>query len=290
MAIDLTTTPSALAQPDLSGEASLILIYGAPDLGKRFPLTRESTVGRDEGNEIRIDLSFVSRQHARFRRYDGAWHVTDLGSRNGTHVNGRPAAGEVPLVNGDQVRIGGAIFKYLEGGNVEALFHEEIYRLTIFDALTKIANKRHFLDFLEREIARARRYGSPLALAMLDIDHFKALNDGHGHQAGDQVLEQFAAVLSRPVRREQLLARYGGEEFALVLPELDPPQVLAFCEAERQHVADEAFSWQGKRLSVTVSIGAAILTPEMERAELIREADARLYEAKRTGRNRVVMA
>src|SRR5581483_3827403 len=226
--------------------------------------------------------SFVSRQHARLTCRGDSWSVHDLGSRNGTQVNGIAVTNPVTLDNGDQIKI-------VAGGNVEALFHEEIYRMTIFDGLTKVHNKRYLLDFLDREIARARRYESPLALAMLDIDHFKKLNDTYGHQAGDYVLEQVAGAIGSAVRREQLLARYGGEEFAIVLPELTPEQVLAFCENVRARVAEGKYVFNEETLSVTVSVGAAMLTGSMEREQLFQAADAKLYEAKRRGRNRVAM-
>jgi two-component system, cell cycle response regulator len=286
---DSTRTNLRAVGPRLSEDACLILIYGGSDLGKRFPLLHDTTIGRDTSNDLCIDMSFVSRQHARVTRRDSLWFIEDLGSRNGTQINGIPVQGVVRLDNGDQIKVGGAIFKYIAGGNVEALFHEEIYRMTIFDGLTKVHNKRYLLDFLEREIARARRYSSPLSMAMLDIDHFKLLNDTYGHPAGDHVLERVAAVIGTQVRREQLLARYGGEEFALVLPELDPAQVLAFCESARQRVATERYEFAEKSLTVTVSIGAAILGGRMDRDELIQAADAQLYEAKRAGRNRVMM-
>ena len=277
------------AQP-AGGTACLILIYGSTDLGKRFELSRDTTIGRDTSNDICIDMSFVSRQHARVTRNEQFWFVEDLGSRNGTQVNGQPIEGVTRLDNGDQIKIGGAIFKYIAGGNVEALFHEEIYRMTIFDALTKVHNKRYLIDFLEREIARSRRYSSPLSMAMIDIDHFKSLNDTYGHQAGDAVLEHVAAAINSLVRREQLIARYGGEEFALVLPELDARQIREFCEHIRHHVAGEAYVFAEKSLKVTISIGVAMLDGTMDRDELIQAADAQLYEAKRGGRNRVAMS
>jgi len=289
MGSESTRTNLLAVSPLVSEDACLILIYGAQDLGKRFELKHDTTIGRDPSNDICIDMSFVSRQHARVTRKETRWFVEDLGSRNGTQINGIPAEGVKRLDNGDQIKVGGAIFKYIAGGNVEALFHEEIYRMTIFDGLTKIHNKRYLIDFLEREIARSRRYSSPLSLAMLDIDHFKTFNDKHGHQAGDYVLERVASTIASLVRREQLIARYGGEEFALVLPELDAVQVRGFCDSIRQRVASESYVFAGKTMRVTVSIGAAMLEEEMDRDELITAADAQLYDAKRSGRNRVKM-
>ncbi len=289
MGLDATRTIIDPGGLNVSGEACLILIYGGPDLGKRFALTKDATIGREATADICIDMSFVSRQHAKLTRRDDRWFVEDLGSRNGTQVNGTTVTTPTRLDNGDQVKVGGAIFKYIAGGNVETLFHEEIYRMTIFDGLTKVHNKRYLLDFLEREIARARRYESPLALIMLDIDHFKSLNDTYGHQAGDYVLERVAAAIDSVVRREQLLARYGGEEFAIVLPELTPPQVHAFAESVRARVASEGYVFGDETLTVTVSAGAAMLRDTMEREDLIQAADAKLYEAKRGGRNKVMM-
>jgi two-component system cell cycle response regulator len=269
--------------------ASLVLIYGGPELGKRFELRQDAVIGRDPSCDIVVDMSFVSRQHARLTRNGSEWLIEDLGSRNGTQVNGAPAEALTPLRNGDQIKAGGAIFKFLAGGNVEALFHEEIYRMTIFDALTKVHNKRYALDFLDREIARARRYASPLTLVILDLDHFKAVNDTHGHQAGDLVLEEAASRIAALIRREQLFARYGGEEFMLVLPELDREQVRDVCESVRNAIAAEPFDFDGTPLKVTISLGGAMLDDAMDRDALIGAADAQLYAAKRAGRNRVVL-
>lgn len=272
-------------------DACLVLIYGAPDLGKRFELKTDITIGRDRSNDIVIEAADVSRQHARVeRREQGQWWITDLASRNGTRRNGEVLSETTTLANGDLISIGGVIFKYIAGGNIEALFHEEIYRMTIFDGLTKIANKRRLLDFLDREVARAVRYGSRLSLAMLDVDLFKEINDKHGHPAGDMVLEQMAAAMNGIVRREQLLARYGGEEFAVVMPELDRPELEAFCEKLRVTVESETFEFHGERIPVTVSVGAAMFEAPMTRDELIERADQELYRAKKAGRNVVSVA
>jgi len=286
---ETTSKGSPIAASGAPEEACLILIYGGPDLGRKFELTRDITVGREPSNEILLDSSHVSRQHARFFRRNDDWLVADLGSTNGTQLNGRDISGDTPLMSGDLVKVGGAIFKYIAGGNIEALFHEEIYRMTIFDGLTKIHNKRYFLDFLEREVARARRYGSALALIMFDIDHFKKLNDEHGHPAGDHVLEHVSEVVTQMIRREQLFARYGGEEFSIVLPELEIDQVALFAENVRKGVEEARFEFAGVEMKVTISLGAAALDTTMTRDQLIKAADQQLYKAKRDGRNRVAL-
>ena len=290
MNLESTQTLLTGERPDAPDHACLILIHGGMELGKRYELTKDVTIGREAANDICLDLQFISRQHARVSRRGDGWFIADLGSRNGTQINGQLIDRETPLHNGDHVKVGGAIFKYVAGGNIEALFHEEIYRMTIFDALTGVHNKRYLLDFVDREIARARRFKSPLSLAMVDIDHFKSLNDTYGHQAGDSVLERVAQCTAKMVRREQLVARYGGEEFSLVLPELEPDQVRAFCEAIRSGIEAQSYEFEGSTLKVTVSIGVAPLTATMERDDLFQAADAQLYESKRNGRNRVSIA
>ena len=122
------------------------------------------------------------------------------------------------LRNGDFIKIGGAIFKYISGDNIEQLYYEEIYRMAIYDGLTMIYNKRYFVEFLEREMARCGRYNRPLTLVLFDVDHFKKVNDNFGHLAGDHVLKQISDIISQgTIRKEECFARYG--EFAICLPD-----------------------------------------------------------------------
>jgi diguanylate cyclase (GGDEF)-like protein len=270
--------------------ACVVTIYGG-ELGRRIKLPpREIIIGRDEDNAIHVALETISRRHARLFPHDGAHCVEDLGSTNGTFVNEQEIVQPTPLRNGDLIRCGGAVFKFIEGGNVEALYHEEIYRLTITDGLTQVANKRHFADFLEREIARATRHGRPLALVIFDVDLFKRTNDEYGHLAGDRVLQGIASVVARQVRRDELIARYGGEEFAVVLPETSVEEAALFCERIRAEVEGERFEFDGEPLRATISLGAAALEHDDTVDTLVARADAHLYRAKQTGRNRVVAA
>lgn len=273
--------------PAWNGEACLVLLYGHGELGKRHTLSESMTLGRGSDNDLSLDLEDVSRQHARLTPEEEGWAVEDMGSTNGTLVNGAIIQERTLLRNGDLLKVGRAIFKYIEGGNIEALFHEEIYQLTVTDGLTKIPNKRYLMDFLDRELARASRYGSPLTAVMMDIDHFKGLNDQFGHLAGDEVLARLAGAISSCIRREQLFARYGGEEFCLVLPELEPPQVDGLCEAVRVAVERAKFIFEEGTVQVTLSLGAAAFESGMSRSQLLEAADAQLYLAKKRGRNRV---
>ncbi len=266
--------------------ACLVQIYGN-DLGKRFPISDEVTIGRSEDCTIVVSVPNVSRRHARVFVDGERWWIEDLGSTNGTQVNDVEIDGPRPLSNGDLVTTGGLVFKFIVGGNVEALYHEEIYRLTILDGLTGVHNKRFFLEFLEREVARALRHARPLTLVMLDLDHFKEINDTFGHLAGDAVLKRVAQAIGGRVRRDELLARYGGEEFAVVLPETDLEGALTFAEKVRSEVERSKFSFDGQDIRVTVSVGVSILRSGDDSEALIAAADAELYRAKREGRNRV---
>ncbi len=212
-----------------------------------------------------------------------------LQSTNGTFVNDVPAS-ICKLKDGDYLRVGNCIYRFLAGGNVEAEYHEEIYRLTIIDALTDIHNKRYLLEFLDRELSRSARYLRPLSLIMFDIDRFKGINDEFGHLGGDFTLRELAACVKGSIRKEELFARYGGEEFVIVLPETPQENGIFVAERLRGLVEHHLFQYEGKAYPVTVSLGVAAtngdeaLTP----LDLIRQADEKLYNAKNSGRNRVV--
>lgn len=273
-----------------SGQTCLVLIYPpGPEMGRRFPLlSNEIVLGRGSDCDIHVDRDSVSRRHARVFRNGASWSVEDLQSTNGTYVNDVPVT-KSTLRDADFVKIGAAIFKFLSGSTIEASYHEEIYRMTIVDALTGAHNKRYFLEFLEREIARCARYRRSLSLLMFDIDHFKVINDTHGHLTGDYVLRELSRRLLGRVRREELLARYGGEEFAAVLPETDLAGARTFAEHIRHLIADQSFEYEGDRFDVTISVGVAALEGEdVDVTTFIKTADENLYQAKREGRNRVI--
>jgi diguanylate cyclase (GGDEF)-like protein len=274
------------------GEACLVLLHPpGPDIGRRTPLTQRSYVIGRENADLVIPRSAVSRQHSTLVMDDeGEWWLADLGSTNGTFVN-EEKIDRRQLQDGDQIRFGDAIFKFLNGQNIESAYHEEIYRMTILDGLTGIHNKRYFLEFLEREIAVASRHHHPLALVMFDVDHFKKVNDQRGHLAGDAVLKELAMRIKGRVRREDLFARYGGEEFACVLCSTGLEGGVVFAESLRQIVAERPTYFDNQPIPFTISLGVAAVTQDtIDASSLIRAADERLYEAKRGGRNRVIPA
>lgn len=281
------TNVSSLLQEASAGTECLVVIYGA-NIGRKYELFEDTlTIGRDPENTIVLPSDSVSRKHARIERYQDQRFITDLNSTNGTYVNDRAVRPRARIESGDHIKIGDTIFKYLMGDHVEAAYFEEIYRMMVTDGLTQVANKRALEDFLDKEVARARRYGRNLSVLMLDLDHFKQVNDQFGHLTGDVVLKEVAATIRQRIRREELFARYGGEEFVVVLPETDATRALEFAETLRRMVEAKTITFEGQVIRVTVSVGAAQFDPagHMTPEELIKAADQNLYMAKSRGRN-----
>jgi two-component system cell cycle response regulator len=283
----VVTAISRLSDRAPGNEACLVVIYG-DELGKKYNLNASSLlIGRSSKCDIQIDQESTSRNHSKIVNTGKSILIRDLGSTNGTHVNDEPIE-EYTLRDGDFIKIGRTIFKFLTGGNIENAYHEEIYRLTTIDGLTQISNKRHFLETLEREIARGQRYRRPLSLVMFDLDHFKTINDTFGHLAGDYVLKHLASAVKQRIRREDVFARYGGEEFAIVLPEISIGAAMTLAEKIRQLVERHEFRFEKTKIAVTISVGVASTDDrDLDAETLIKLADEQLYAAKAGGRNQV---
>jgi diguanylate cyclase (GGDEF)-like protein len=200
---------------------------------------------------------------------------------------------------GGMITLGAAGWMIGRRDDVLARRNEELSALTATlqtisttDAGTGIANRRAFDQRLAVEVARANRYHTPLTLVMIDLDHFKALNDRAGHVAGDEVLRSVAAVLEREKRAGDMVARFGGEEFAAILPHTGARASLAWAERVRQLISGLRVAAAQRRtpaaLTVTASFGLAEASASEEPRRLVEQADGALYRAKRLGRNRVV--
>jgi diguanylate cyclase (GGDEF)-like protein len=269
------------------GDACIVVIYGT-ELGRRVQLSGAPfEIGRSSSNDLFIDQESISRHHARIS-FDGtSYFIADLGSTNGTYVNDELVR-EQRLRDGDQVRIGRSILKFMTGENVEVHYHEEIYRLMTVDGLTQIFNRRYFDEALEREVNRSRRYTRVLSLIVFDLDHFKLINDTYGHLVGDSMLRLISSAVKPRLRREDIFARTGGEEFAVLLPEIGLDGALITAEKVRSIVQASPLKHEQEQIRCTVSLGVAMLgTVEGTPEDLYKRADERLYEAKQAGRNRV---
>ena len=274
-----------------SGQACLVVIHARlhSDLGRRYLLDKDAiAIGRGRDNDIVLSSDSVSRRHSRLERRADGIYVIDLASTNGTYVNdSNEPVKERRLERGDQLRIGATIFKYLSGSDIEVQYHEIIFQMTVTDGLTNLANRKQLDAVLQEEIARARRHERDLAVLMLDIDHFKGINDTYGHLVGDSVLRNLATILQRRLRPTDRLGRYGGEEFCAILPETSLLNAARIAEELRALVEAHSFVAEDTPVRVTVSIGAGALEAGMSVADMYRSADEMLYKAKRTGRNRV---
>ena len=276
---------------DFEKDCCLVQIY-PPDVIDGMMLLEEETIriGRDFECDLSIEDGNVSRRHAEVCRCETGHKIYDLGSTNGTFVNGKRVSEQV-LVSGDRIAVGSFIFKYLSAGCIETHYHEAVYSSLTRDALTGAFNKRYLLESLQREIARSRREKSPLAVVMMDIDRFKNTNDTHGHLVGDQVLREFGQRLLSLCREDDLFARYGGEEFCLLLASTSPEQAATIAERCRNEIAQTPFTTEAGPLQITASFGGECFPGDTRKKpnELIAAADARLYVAKKSGRNRVVI-
>lgn len=284
--VTVTTDREAIgAKAARAGSAMLIVLVGGRR-GERAVLGDEKFVlGRGSAADLVIDSDSVSRAHAYIERRGSGHFLVDNDSTNGSYVNYKRLR-EKELRDGDQIQIGHAMLKYLSGDNIETAYHEEFRRLARRDALTGALNRTTYEEEVRVALAAAERRGKDLSLILFDLDHFKAVNDTHGHTAGDLVLsfvgERMVAITQEP----HLFARVGGEEFA-VLFHGSIEQALG--EAERIRLAIEALEidYDGVHIAVTASIGVAQFLPGKSATDLYDEADARLYEAKKSGRNQV---
>lgn len=250
----------------------------------RLPLR----LGRDPDNELVLEDDGVSRRHARIERRSGRVVLMDVGSTNGTLLNDVELSGIVELNTGDRIQVGSTIFKYLSASDLEAALHEQIFSNATTDALTGLRSKRHLTDELGREFSRARRYNRKFSLLMIDIDHFKAVNDRYGHQVGDITLRAVASNVLSCLHSDDLAARYGGEELVVLLLETKLEDAVVIAERIRQAIADLVVSYREAHLRVTVSIGCAEYSHDDENeVRLFERADQLMYAAKQAGRNTI---
>jgi diguanylate cyclase (GGDEF)-like protein len=282
-----------IAKPIRDRDRAYLIVLAGSSVGEMFKIAKESTViGRGTQADIHVVDDGISRRHAEIVHAGDRILIRDLESTNGTFCNG-DRIGEHELQDGDKIQVGSTtILKFTFHDSLDETFQRQMYESALRDGLTKIFNKKYFLDRLESEFAYAVRHKTPLSLIMFDIDHFKAVNDTHGHLAGDYALSTLAQIVTTTIRQEDVFARYGGEEFAVICRGIDLQSATTFAERVRKTVASYKFEYANAQLAVTVSCGVASVTELGMRQplDLIAAADEALYGAKRSGRNKVVSA
>jgi diguanylate cyclase (GGDEF)-like protein len=259
--------------------------------GTLFRVTKGTAViGRAPSVDVKLDDDGISRSHARLRAETNRAWLEDLSSRNGTFVNGTKITTPTELREGDKIQIGRTtVLRFGFHDDLDESFHESLMSSALRDGLTKLFNKRYLMDRLDSELKFAQRHETALTLLMLDLDHFKKINDTNGHLAGDLLLSAVASALLRAVRNEDVVARFGGEEIAIVLRAIGVEAAAHMAERLRRVVEQAEVDVGGKKLRATVSIGVAGYpsTPAKSVEELVEAADKALYRAKAEGRNRV---
>jgi two-component system, cell cycle response regulator len=277
--------------PEGRGVNACLIVLSGQAVGRIFKLTKaQYVVGRSDAMDIAVDDDGVSRRHATVTLHEGIVVLKDLESTNGTFVNGEPIRSKA-LAHGDRIQVGATtILKFAIQDELDEQFSHHLFVAATRDALTQTYNRRHFDDQLSRDLSYARRHGSPLTLALIDVDHFKRINDTHGHPAGDAVLQQFSSATLEIVRNEDFLCRIGGEEFALVMRGTTLQGSIMVCERLRSMVEGKRFSYKDQSMAITVSIGIASFDAIRHGTseDLVKDADLQLYEAKVAGRNRIL--
>jgi diguanylate cyclase (GGDEF)-like protein len=286
-------SPSA---PRLARTRLVLLELRGAEPGAVFAISGNSTtIGRDRTADVVLSDATVSSEHARMTVASDGVCIQDLDSRNGTFVNDRRVRGSCRLVDGDYLNFGGAhtVVKFALMSELEERALQTLFELTLRDPLTRLYNRRYLDERLLAEFAFAQRSRSPLALLLIDIDHFKHFNDSFGHQVGDAVLKLVTSSIQKMMRPEDVLARYGGEEFVVIARGTSLRNVHILGERLCQQIRGLALELPERGLGVTVSIGASFTGPGASWgsvADMLRAADQALFEAKSTGRDRTCSA
>lgn len=287
----LEIPPSAVNPQAPALEYRLVQVYPPELVDGMWKLGDEKkTFGRDPACSISIAEAGVSRRHAELVRSDTGFRITDTGSTNGTFVNDEPISSH-DLATGDNIRVGSHIFKFLATGSMEAKYHETVYGMMTRDALTQAFNKQYLLDAIENEISRVNRHRRPFCVLMMDIDHFKGVNDKYGHLVGDEVLREFARRVAMQTRSGDTFARFGGEEFTVLASECTCDDAADYAERIRIAIGGTPFPTASGPLAVTVSLGVFEYDGKSRLTidEILNSADEKLYDAKENGRNRVAV-
>jgi len=283
-----------LTRPIVPRDRGVLIEMSGGEAGRVHCLMdADFTLGRGRQCTLAFQDTTLSRTHARIRSVDGAYLLEDAGSLNGSFVN-RSRETRAILAHGDRLQFGSGVrFQFQLVTKEEEAILVHMYAAAVKDGLTGLVNRRSLDDRLKAEFAHAVRRRRELSVLIIDVDHFKKVNDTHGHLAGDKVLRQIADLLVDLVRTEDFVARYGGEEFVIVTRDVPTEGAAELAERVRGSIEACAFRFERLTLGVTVSVGVSSLTDLIDKASvprLLSAADAALYEAKAGGRNRVVIA
>ncbi|HEX5656872.1 MAG TPA: GGDEF domain-containing protein [Polyangiales bacterium] len=291
---DITQEVALPANVRPSRNAMTLHVIKGPRAGEVLTVDRDDAVlGRGEDADLRIQDPSLSRTHARFERDGDTLTVTDLESMNGTFVEGQRVRETLRLKSGEQLTLGNVVVRFAVQDPTELQVQRDLYEAAVRDRLTGLYNRGYFDDRLAAEWAFVKRHQSTMAVLVVDLDHFKSINDSHGHPVGDEVIRQTANKIRDSLRAEDLAARYGGEEFVVLARGTDAGGAQVLGQRLRTRIAQTDIEVPTGRVKVTASLGVAVMRRDLvfrSPGELMAAADAALYEAKHNGRNQVVVS
>ena len=282
-----------------SGMLPVLRVIKGPLIGEHFILSKaKNLVGRDSECDLGFNDPKLSREHCQITvqkvgQSQKKFSVTieDLGSRNGVLVNNQKIDEPCPLQAGDQIKIGSNVYGYYIKFPEEIELESYLYKIATRDATTGLVNKTFFENNLDFELKRALRYKRPLSFVLMDLDHFKMINDKYGHNIGDIVLKKVGEIILSELRFEDTAIRYGGEEFALLLPETSEADALSLISRIQKKMGRATFKVHDRIFQVTASFGVSHVQDGVTTTQLLFElADKALYRAKDLGRNRIERA
>jgi two-component system cell cycle response regulator len=285
--------PIESIDPLQTANSPALLAISGPQLGRSFAIDKEEfMIGRVESCDLVVIDDLVSRHHCKILLTPDGSQLIDLASTNGTLLNGR-RVDKGFLTEGDQIQVGSqTIFKYHLQEEVEKKFLGELFKAATKDFLTNVYNKKYFMDRLANEFFYTQRHQGKLSVLVLDIDHFKNVNDTYGHLAGDIALQKVAHHLASHTRKDDMVARFGGEEFVILMRDCDLEQARVLAEHLRKGISELNIQAHQTTINLTVSMGIACLSEQtktqfIQFESLLEHADHQLYRAKASGRNRV---
>lgn len=292
--ISTETFKGKLKAADDAPPAIIVLVGPVGYVGKQWLITKnDMTIGRSVEAEVYISDSSLSRSHAKFEVSSNDVFIIDLGSTNKTIVNGAilPQMTKRKLFNNDQIKIGNIILKFLEKGNLESITNQQVFEKAQKDALTGAFSKGALLEKGPEAVKRAEVLSEPLSVITFDIDHFKKINDTMGHPGGDYILKELGHLMqAKLVRANDYFARFGGEEFVIILQATTLKTAQEVAERIRSTVEGHPFTFEGKKIKVTISIGVSSIIQNDNWEKIYNRADQALYQSKQSGRNKVTVA